>query len=77
MNQHRRLRRVEAARYILETYGVKYSPSTLAKAVSLGGGPIMTKVGQAVLYEVADLDAWIASKTRRMASSSDRGSATA
>lgn len=55
---HRPLRRDEASIYLFETYGIRRSRATLAKQAVTGGGPKFRKAGHAVLYEIADLDAW-------------------
>ncbi len=47
------------------------SPRTLEKLRITGGGAPYVKLGRAVRYELADLDAWIASSRR--ASTSDPG----
>jgi hypothetical protein len=47
------LRPVEAATYL------KTSPSTLAKFRVYGGGPAFCKLGRAVRYRTADLDAFM------------------
>lgn len=47
------------------------SPRTLEKVRITGGGPRFVKLGRSVRYDVADLDAWIASNRR--ASTSDAG----
>jgi predicted DNA-binding transcriptional regulator AlpA len=40
------------------------SKSTLDKLRCFGGGPRYYKLGRAVIYEVADLDAWKAERAR-------------
>src|SRR5262245_36457531 len=45
--------------------------STLEKLRVLGGGPRYMKIGRRVLYDVADLEQWLASHRRR--STSDTG----
>ena len=47
------------------------SVSTLNKLRVFGGGPVFLKLGRRVAYDVADLDAWLATKRRR--STSDAG----
>ena len=59
----RKLRTAEAAEY------TTVSESTLTKLRLTGGGPIFIKVGKSVLYDVSDLDAWLASHRRRSTSS--------
>ena len=61
-----KLRAPEAARY------VGLSPSTLAKMRLRGDGPIYSKAGpRIVIYDKADLDAWL--NQRRRSSTSDPG----
>lgn len=40
------------------------SISTLNKMRCLGGGPVFYKLGAAVFYDPADLDAWVAERRR-------------
>ncbi len=54
----RRLSRPEAAEYLLNEHGVHRAPRTLAKDVVYGTGPRYRKDGRAVVYDVADLDAF-------------------
>lgn len=49
------------------------SVSTLNKLRVFGGGPLFLKLGRRVIYDVADLDAWLAARRRR--STSDNGRA--
>jgi hypothetical protein len=58
----RRLRRVEASRYLKEQHGLDYKPNTLAKLFTIGGGPLVRKSGRVPLYEVASLDLWAESQ---------------
>lgn len=51
--------------------GIK--PKTLANWRSIGGGPEYYKLGNRVLYDDAEVDAWLA--TRRRKSTSDPGQA--
>ncbi|PLU02965.1 helix-turn-helix transcriptional regulator [Sinorhizobium medicae] len=53
-----RLRTRDAAKY------VGLAKSTLDKFRIEGGGPVYLKLGKAVVYEVADLDAWCAASRR-------------
>jgi excisionase family DNA binding protein len=55
----------EAARF------VGLSKSTLDKLRISGGGPTYLQLGRRVLYDVADLEAWLTSKRR--SSTSDNG----
>jgi predicted DNA-binding transcriptional regulator AlpA len=47
------LKPLEAAQYL------RSSPSTLAKLRLYGGGPTYSRIGRAVRYRLADLDAWM------------------
>jgi excisionase family DNA binding protein len=40
------------------------SESTLEKYRHFGGGPAYSKLGRAVIYDTADIDAWLASRKR-------------
>lgn len=53
----RRLRRVEASHYLLNTWGISRTPKTLAKLAVTGGGPAYQKDGRFPLYTVESLDA--------------------
>ena len=56
------MRRRDAGNYMREKYGFG-SPSMLAKLVCTREGPKFRKYGaRIVLYDVADLDAWVAEK---------------
>jgi hypothetical protein len=65
-NQARRepvyLRRVAAAQYVQERYGLRCSKQTLAKLATMGGGPIFHSAGRTPLYSPVDLDEWALSK---------------
>ena len=58
----RLLRRIEAARYVVETYNVPCSPKTLAKLACIGGGPPFRLAGRFPLYPVSGLDVWAQNK---------------
>ncbi len=58
MALNRRLRRSEAATYLLETHGIRRAVGTLAKLAVIGGGPRFRVAGRTPLYEPPDLDAW-------------------
>ena len=59
----RLLRRVEAARYVVETYNVPCSPKTLAKLACVSSeGPPFRLAGRFPLYPVSGLDAWAQKK---------------
>jgi hypothetical protein len=66
----RNLRRVEASEYLRDTYGIPCAPATLAKMVSIGGGPRYHKVNRSPLYPVAELDAWAQHRLGLLRSSS-------
>ena len=56
------LRRKDAAKYLQDVHGQKYSPKTLAKLAVVGGGPAYRKAGKFPLYEPDDLDEWALAK---------------
>jgi hypothetical protein len=56
------LRRIAAAKYIQDRYGLRCSKQTLAKLATLGGGPIFRSAGRTPLYAPADLDEWALSR---------------
>jgi hypothetical protein len=58
MPLNRRLRRSEAATYLLETHGIHRTVGTLAKLAVVGGGPRFRVAGRTPLYTTDDLDAW-------------------
>ena len=58
MSFNRRLRRSEAANYLLETHGIRRAVGTLAKLAVVGGGPRFRVAGRTPLYSADDLDAW-------------------
>lgn len=58
------LRRHEAAEYLRDK-GYPIAPATLAKYATLGCGPAYCTFGRITLYEVSDLDAWVAARTRK------------
>ena len=53
-----RLRRVDASRYLRDTWGMSRTPKTLAKLAVIGGGPAFRKDGRFPLYESDALDEW-------------------
>ncbi len=65
--QRKMLRTDEAAEYCGS------SASTFEKLRLFGGGPRYVKLGRRVVYDPADLDAWLAANRR--ASTSDTGNA--
>jgi predicted DNA-binding transcriptional regulator AlpA len=54
----RYLRTAEAADYL------GLAPGTLDKLRVTGGGPVFAKLGRVAVYELADLDAWVAERKR-------------
>ncbi|MDL2401569.1 helix-turn-helix transcriptional regulator [Rhizobium mayense] len=60
--QRRMLRTEDASNY------TGLSASTLTKLRLTGGGPAYIKLGKSVVYDPADLDAWLSSKRRRSTS---------
>ena len=67
ISQRRMLRTDEAAEYCGS------SASTFEKLRLFGGGPRYVKLGRRVVYDQADLDAWL--DANRRASTSDTGNA--
>jgi len=65
MTNKPRLRRKEAATYLIEVHGVPIAVATLAKMATVGGGPAITYFGRIPLYAREDLDAWAAAKLGR------------
>jgi predicted DNA-binding transcriptional regulator AlpA len=61
-HQRRMLRTEDAANF------TGLSASTLTKLRLTGGGPEYIKLGKVVVYDLADLDAWLLSKRRRSTS---------
>lgn len=55
------LDRPAASEYV-RSKGLPCSKTTLAKLVTVGGGPALRKFGNRAVYLAADLDAWINSK---------------
>lgn len=58
-SSNRMLRTAEAANF------TGLSASTLTKLRLAGDGPVYIKLGKAVVYDPADLSAWLCSKRRR------------
>ena len=58
MTLNRRLRRAEAATYLLETHGIRRAVGTLAKLAVVDGGPRFRVAGRTPLYSTDDLGAW-------------------
>jgi hypothetical protein len=56
------LRRIAAAKYIQDRYGLRCSKQTLAKLATIGGGPIFRSAGRTPLYAPKDLDEWALSR---------------
>jgi hypothetical protein len=61
MMEERYLTRIEAAEYLTRR-GLKISPNTLQKFVTVGGGPTYRIWGHRALYTPADLDAYAEGK---------------
>ncbi len=57
------------ARYLNTKHAADYlgiSPSTLVRLRIQGGGPLYAKAARRVIYEIADLDAWVKENKRRL-----------
>ena len=52
----------EAADYLKQQHGVTRSVGTLAVERCHNAGPTFRKIGRAVVYAPADLDAWVAAR---------------
>lgn len=70
--QARRLSTIEAAQYL----GSQISPRSLEAWRVRGGGPVYCRLGKKCVYDIADLDAWVASKRRASTSASAPPSAS-
>lgn len=68
-----RLRRWEAAEYLLLAHGISVAPSTLAKWVTIGGGPAFQRVNRTPLYPKTELDSWAAEKLGEPVANTARG----
>lgn len=64
-----RLRRKEAAKYLLDTHGVPVAVATLEKLACVGGGPSFQKFGNIPLYPTEELDRWALQKLGKVVSS--------
>lgn len=53
-----RLLRKEASEYLAVVYGLRFTPRTLAKYATIGGGPQFQRQGRRVLYPRELLDQW-------------------
>jgi hypothetical protein len=56
------LRRKQASAHIEQTYNIPCAEPTLATMAVRGGGPPYSRVGNAALYAVDDLDEWALEK---------------
>ena len=75
LNMPRYYRRVFAAEYVREEWGLPCSPAWLAKLAVVGGGPTFQKAGRTPLYSKEELDAWAESRlSPPMRSTSDEAS---
>lgn len=54
----KKVSRREASDFLLERYGIRARPATLAKYASIGGGPPFRRAGRFPIYDTADLDRW-------------------
>ena len=57
--------RQSAVEYLKDRWGLDYSPATLAKFASVGGGPDFDKFGRTPLYTEPKLDSWVLARLRR------------
>jgi predicted DNA-binding transcriptional regulator AlpA len=64
IQHHRKLPTPEAANYL------GLGKSTLDKLRLTGGGPVFIQIGKRVIYDVADLDAWVSTRKRTSISES-------
>ncbi|MGE4257247.1 MAG: helix-turn-helix transcriptional regulator [Xanthobacteraceae bacterium] len=72
MNSARFLSRSEASDYLISR-GLRVARQTLAKYAVTGDGPAYRSFGSRVVYEPADLDAWIEGRlTKARRSTSER-----
>ena len=70
------LRRAAACDYLFDNFGIKRSPSTMAKLACIGGGPKFQLANRTPLYPVDELDKWALSILSPLkASTSDTGEA--
>lgn len=53
---------------------VGLAAATLTKLRCIGGGPKFTRLGRAVVYELADLESWVASQGKRSSTADARKS---
>lgn len=53
-----RIRRADAAAYLLQKHGIKVAISTLARWAVGGGGPRFQKINNRPLYPLEELDSW-------------------
>ena len=65
----KRYRRVDAAKYVKEMYGLPCSPKTLTKLACIGGGPRFQVFGRIPLYPEPELDRYVESKLSPIVSS--------
>ncbi|MDD2742147.1 MAG: hypothetical protein PHV02_07730 [Rhodocyclaceae bacterium] len=60
--QKKFLTRAESANYLTNERGAPTAKTTLQKYATTGGGPKYQVFGNRALYQVADLDEWVAGK---------------
>jgi hypothetical protein len=58
----RRFRRIDAAAYVRNKWGVPCAPKWLAKLATTGGGPKFARFGRVPIYTDVDLDDWVLSR---------------
>jgi hypothetical protein len=73
----RLFRRVDAAKYVTDTYGLPCSPKTLAKLACISStGPPFRLAGRFPLYPTSGLDAWALAKIGPLVRSTSEARAT-
>jgi hypothetical protein len=69
-------RRAEASAYLKTAYGLSYTPGTLAKLATLGGGPAYHSGSRFPLYPEISLDQWAQQKLGPLVRSSSEAAAS-
>ena len=63
--RQRYLRRMQAAAYVRDHWGIPCAASFLAKLAVVGGGPLFRKAGRHPIYAMDELDRWADSRIGR------------